>query len=65
VEYSFFKLFYFILFMFYLSMHVYHAYAWYPRRSEEGVGASGTGVIHPCETLCGFWELDPGPLEEQ
>lgn len=29
------------------------------------VGASGMGVTDSCELLCGYWELKPGPLEEQ
>ena len=30
----------------------------------EGVRASGTGVTNNCELPCGFWELNPGHLEE-
>ncbi|KAL6074356.1 hypothetical protein STEG23_012106, partial [Scotinomys teguina] len=25
----------------------------------------GTGVTDSCELPCGFWDLNPGPLEEQ
>lgn len=25
----------------------------------------GTQVIDSCEVTCGFWELNPGPLQEQ
>lgn len=33
--------------------------------SEEGTGSSRTGVTDGCELSCGFWELIPGPLQEQ
>ena len=33
------------------------------RSSETGV--TGTGVTDSCELPHGFWELNPGPLEEQ
>lgn len=33
--------------------------------SEGGVRAPGTGVIDSWEPPCGFWELNPGPLQEQ
>ena len=29
-------------------MSVYHECAWYPRRSEEGIRSSGTGVTDSC-----------------
>jgi hypothetical protein len=28
-------------------------------------GTPGPGVTDSCELLCGLWELNPGPLEEQ
>ena len=31
----------------------------------EGVRSPGTGVTDNCELPCGYWELNPGPLEEQ
>jgi hypothetical protein len=31
----------------------------------EGVRSPETGVIDSCELPCGYWELNPGPLEEQ
>ena len=34
-------------------------------RPEEGVGSPETGVTGGCEPLCGCWELNPGPLQEQ
>ena len=37
----------------------------YPQRPVEGIGSPGTGVIDGCEPLCGFWELNPDPLQEQ
>lgn len=33
--------------------------------SGEGVGSPGTGVTDSCELACGYWELNPGALEEQ
>jgi hypothetical protein len=30
-----------------------------------GVRSSGTGVADSCELPCGYWQLNPGPLEEQ
>lgn len=32
---------------------------------EEGIGSPKTGVAGGCELPCGFWDLNPGPLEEQ
>jgi hypothetical protein len=34
-------------------------------KTRKDIGSLGTGVIDGCELPCGFWELDPGPLEEQ
>jgi hypothetical protein len=31
----------------------------------KGVGSPGTGVIDGCEQPYGYWDLNPGPLEEQ
>jgi hypothetical protein len=31
----------------------------------KGVRFSGTKATDNCELPCGFWELNPGPLEEQ
>lgn len=36
-----------------------------PRMPEEDIRCSGTGVADDCELLCGCWESNPGPLEEQ
>jgi hypothetical protein len=30
-----------------------------------GVRSAGTGITDSCDLLCGCWELNPGPLEEQ
>ena len=35
------------------------------QRSKEGIGSPGTGVTDKCEHLCGCWELNPDPLQEQ
>lgn len=44
-------------------MYVYHD--WWPHRSKEGVTSPRTGVTNGCEPPCMFWELNPGPLQEQ
>lgn len=31
----------------------------------EGIRSPGTGETDSCELPCRFWELSPGPLEEQ
>ena len=31
----------------------------------EGARSPATGVTDSCELPCGYWELNPGPLEEQ
>lgn len=43
-------------------MCVCHVCASCPRKPEEGVIFSGTGVTGICELPHGFWELSPGPL---
>ena len=35
------------------------------RRPEEDVKFPATGVTDDSELSCGYWELNPGPLEEQ
>jgi hypothetical protein len=30
----------------------------------EGMGSTRTGVSGSCELLCGYWELNPGSVEE-
>jgi hypothetical protein len=35
------------------------------RQTDRDVGFPGTGVMNDCEPLCGFWNLDLGPLEER
>jgi hypothetical protein len=47
-----------------ISMSVHHVGA-VPQKSEVGIGSSGTGIIDGYELLCGCWELNLGPLEEQ
>ena len=41
-----------------------HICSWCPPRSEEVFIPPGTGVVHDCESLCGCWESNPGPLQE-
>jgi hypothetical protein len=42
-------------------MYVYHMCAWCP----QNTGYSGNGVIDGCELSHIYWELSPGPLQEQ
>ena len=37
----------------------------YPWRSEDGAGFLATRVTGCCELLCGCWDSDKEPLEEQ
>jgi hypothetical protein len=32
---------------------------------KDQVRRTGTGVVNGCEPVCGCWELNPGPLQEQ
>jgi hypothetical protein len=34
-----------------------------PTRSEDSIRFPGTGVTDGCGPECGYWELNPGPLE--
>jgi hypothetical protein len=36
-----------------------------PSRPKENVGFPGFAVTEGCEPLCGWWESNLGPLEEQ
>lgn len=38
---------------------------WCPQRSEEGIRSPETGVTKYWKLLYGFWEMNPGPLQEQ
>lgn len=47
-------------------MFVFLMYAWYVRRPEESVGASGILVTDHVSCHVGaWWELTPSPLQEQ
>lgn len=48
-----------------MCMNVYHIHACCPESSEEGIGSPKAGVMDGCVPSCGFWELNPGPLQEQ
>lgn len=39
--------------------------AWNLQRPEEGITFFGPGVIKGCEPTYGYWEPNPGPLQEQ
>ena len=36
-----------------------------PLEPEEGIRSPGTGVTDTCEPLCGCWEPNPAPPQEQ
>lgn len=42
-----------------------HASVWCPQRPEEDVEFHGSGVSGVCELLCGCWEMNTSPLEDQ
>jgi hypothetical protein len=46
-------------------MSVYHMHAMCPRKPEGDGESLGPGVTDGCKLLCGCWDLNPGPLEEQ
>lgn len=46
-------------------MSVYHAHAWCPRRSEEGVKSPEAGATDSGELTHGCWKWSLVPLEEQ
>lgn len=46
-------------------IHVSRMHAYYLHRSEEGVRYSGTGFTDGCESICWYWEPNPGSLQEQ
>lgn len=43
----------------------YYRYAWWLRKSEEGVRFHETGIIGGCELPYGFLEMKLGLMEEQ
>lgn len=43
---------------------VYHMCAWCFQMPEEGRRSLGTVVTDSCGLPCGYWGLNPGPLEE-
>lgn len=57
----------FYLYLFYfmsvlpLHMSVHLIHIW----SEEKVASLGTGVMGGCESPCGCWELNLGPLQDE
>ena len=48
-----------------VCMSEQHLCPWCPWNPEEGVQLPRTGVTDGCELLCGCWETNPGPLQEQ
>jgi hypothetical protein len=37
----------------------------YLQMLKKGIRVPGTGVTGGCESLLGYWEWNPGPLQEQ
>lgn len=50
----------------YLSISVYHIYAWCgpSERTERGTETPGTGVTEGGEPPCRLWDLSLGPLKQ-
>lgn len=48
-----------------VCMHVYHMHAQCPGRSEAVTRALATVIAVGCQPPCRFWDLSPGPLQEQ
>lgn len=46
-------------------IYVHRAHAWCQWSSEEDGGFPGPRDIYGCGPLCGCWELNPGPLQDQ
>lgn len=53
------------MFFFPECIGAHYVCARYPWRPEEGTGCPGTGVMDSCEPLCGCWESNPDPLQQQ
>lgn len=49
----------------FLSWFSFHVHWCLPACMCEGAGSPGTGVTDSCELLCGCWELNVSPLEDQ
>lgn len=47
-----------------VRMYVYHMLVWYLQRPEEDIRPPKTGIKDVCKTPHGYWELNPGPLQE-
>lgn len=47
-----------------VCMFVHSMYA-IPMEARRGHLIPGTGATNSCESPCGAWELNPGPLEDQ
>lgn len=43
----------------------HHMHAWFPHRLTDGAYSSESRTTDDCEPPCGFWEQNPGPLQEQ
>lgn len=46
-------------------MYVLHVCVWYLWRSREGIRFPRTWVMHNCGLPRGFWELNPGSVQEK
>lgn len=50
--------------MFFLHVYMYTTCMQCPQKPEEGVRSPGTGVRDTCESLCRYWKMNPGSLQE-
>ena len=55
----------FSVYVFSLRVYLGTVCVQYPGSPEEGVGSPRTGVRDDYKPSCGFWELNPSPLQEQ
>ena len=53
------------VFIYLLIACLHKMYILCPKQPREGSRSPETGTTNGCEPPCGFWELKPGPLEEQ
>ena len=48
-----------------ICLSVQHTSLWHPQKSGKGIGSTETGVTDFEPPICGCWELNLGPLQEQ
>lgn len=53
------------LYIWYTCRTVHHMHAWCLWSPEEDVATLDSGVKNSCKSLCGCWDWNPGPLDDQ